>query len=115
MTAVLTQGDLGRLRELAEQWRREDRRLPAADLDVLLDEIEARRAKGGDVLDVTVRGDTVPALHAEALVKASGLWGDGAELEIESTGTVGTSVISRGGTYIATVRVRCLNYEEIGK
>lgn len=112
MTAVITKGDLVSLRALAEQWRREDRRLVAADLDVLLDEIEARRAAGGDVLQVMVSGDSVPVMHAKALCHAEQLWGPGAELAVESTGTVRNSTGSHG-PFHADVRVRCLNYEAI--
>lgn len=113
MTTVITQGDLGRFRALARQWRAEDRRLVAADLDVLLDEIEARRAAGGDVLNAIVKGDSVPELHAEALAKAAALWGPEAELAVEETHPVRTLHDTSEGQFSADVRVRCLNYEEI--
>jgi hypothetical protein len=115
VSAVITQGDLGRLRALAARWRSEDRRLPAADLDVLLDEIEARRAAGGDVLNAIVKGDSVPAFHAEALIKAAVLWGPEAELAVEETGPVRALHDTSEGQFSAEIRVRCLNYEEISK
>lgn len=113
MTAVVTQDDLRRLRALARQWREEDRDWTAVrDLTELLDEIETRREAGGDMLGATVRGDSVSELKAAALLKAAELWGPDADLAIESVGSVGTALGSRG-RFIATVYVRCLNYAEM--
>jgi hypothetical protein len=95
VTAVVSQGDLGRLRRLAGAWYRANawQRLSLGwsawrDLTALLDEIEARRAKGGDELCAHVRGDSIPEMEAAALLKAAELWGPDAELAIEETGTV---------------------------
>lgn len=121
MTAAVSQGDLGRLRRLAGAWYRANawQRLslgwPAwRDLTVLLDEIEARRAKGGDELCAHVRGDGIPEMEAAALLKAAELWGPDAELAIEETGTLNAhSRPVDGATFSGPVYVRCLNYAEL--
>ena len=114
MTAVVTRDDLARLRALVDQWRRADREWTVIrDLEEALTEIEARRAKGGDVLDAGVHGDSVPDLHAAALLKGAELWGPRAELAVEETSAVRARHDTIRGRFSADVRVRCLNYAEI--
>lgn len=122
MTAVIDSGDVSRLRALC---RRQVPSYPlglvrAADVDALvngiwqeLNEIAARRARGGDVLQVMARGNSVPEIHADARVKACELWGPEARLEVKSTDTVLTTDRPGCPAFRAYVYVRCVNYAEI--
>lgn len=115
MTAVITDADLGWLCDLARRWQQNPLGLGRArDLAAVLDVIIARRAKGGDVLAAGVRGDSVPELHAAALLKAAELWGPEAELAVEETDTVFTCS-SGPDKFHAQVTVRCLNYAEVSR
>lgn len=113
MTVVIASSDLDRLRYLAAKWRGERRPSAADDLTAALDEIEARRAEGGDVFRAEVSGDSIPELHDRARMKAADLWGLDASVEVEKTGTVSETLYTHRGRYHATVTVRCLNYAEI--
>jgi len=116
VTAVLAGSDLSRLCAVARQWQGNPFGLGRArDLAAVLDGIIARRPRGGDVLQVTARGNSVPEIHADALAKASGLWGPAAQLEVQSTDTV--LMTDRPGcpAYHAYVYVRCVNYAEVSQ
>lgn len=114
MTAVIADSDLGRLCALARQWQRNPFGLGRArDLAAVLDGIIARRPRGGDVLQVKARGNSVPEIHADALAQAPGLWGPQARCEVESTGTVFATDSPGCPAFRAYVYVRCLNYAEI--
>ena len=116
MTFALADSDIGRLCALSRQWHGNPFGLGRArDLAAVLDGIIARRAKGGDVLQADVRGDSVPEMHAAALVKAAELWGPDARLEVESTGTVYDCTRLGYPAFSAHVYVRCLNYAEVSK
>jgi len=114
VSAVITQGDLGRLCALARQWQANPFGLGRArDLAAVLDEIISRRPRGGDVLQVMAHGNSVAEIRAGALAKAPELWGPDAQPEVESVDTV--LITDRPGypAFRAYVYVRCLNYEEI--
>jgi hypothetical protein len=114
MSAVIADSDLGKLCALSRRWHGNPFGLGRArDLAAVLDGIIARRQRGGDVLPVMARGNSVPEIHADALAKAPGLWGPAAQAEVESTETV--LVTDRPGfpAFRAFVYVRCLNYAEI--
>jgi hypothetical protein len=116
MSRALADSDLGRLCALSRQWRGNPFGLGRArDLAAALDDIIARRPRGGDVLQVMARGNSVPEIHADALAKAPELWGPAAQLEVESTDTV--LITDRPGypAFRAYVYVRCLNYDEVGQ
>ena len=116
MTAVISDTDLGRLCALSRQWHGNPFGLGRArGLAAVLEDIIARRAAGGDVLQADVRGDSVPEMHAAALVKAAELWGPGARLEVQSTGTVYSCTRPGYPAFSAHVYVRCLNYAEVSK
>lgn len=102
--------------ELAARWNATWRNRPAAaELAEALRQIEVARMSGPDVLVAGVHGGSVPELRQAALLEAEALWGENAELEVESIGTVFTSLGHSGGRFNADIRVRCLNYEEIGQ
>lgn len=114
MSAVLADSDLGRLRALSRLWHGNPFGLGRArDLAAVPDEIIARRPRGGDVLQVMARGNSVPEIQADALAKGPGLWGPQARCEVESTETV--LVTDRPGypAFRAFVYVRCLNYASL--
>lgn len=114
MTAFLADSDLGKLCALSRRWQGNPFGLGRArDLAAVLDGIIARRPRGGDVLRVMARGNSVPEIHADALAKAPELWGPDAKPEVESTDTV--IVADRPGypAFRAYVYVRCVNYAEI--
>ena len=116
MTAVISDSDLGRLCALSRRWHQNPLGLGRArDLAAVLDQIIARRAEGGDRLQADVRGNSIPELRAAALEEAAELWGPGAQIEVESVGTVYTC--SRAGypAFSACVYVRCLNYAEVSR
>ncbi len=114
MSAVLSGSDLGRLCALARQWQGNPLGLGRArDLAAVLDEIIARRPKGGDVLQVMACGNSVPEIHADALAKAAELWGPAAQPEVKSTDTVLTTDRPGCPAFRAYVYVRCVNYAEI--
>jgi len=114
VSTVISQTDLGKLCALSRRWHGNPFGLGRArDLAAVLDGIIARRAAGGDVLQADVRGDSVPELHAAALVKAAELWGTDAQLEVESTGTVFDCTRPGYPAFSAHVYVRCLNYAEV--
>lgn len=99
---------------LAARWNETWRNRPAAaELEAALRQIEAARMSGPDVLAADVRGGSVPELREAALAEAVALWGEKADLAVESVGTVFTSSAPRRGRFCAEVRVRCLNYAEI--
>ncbi len=99
---------------LARQWQGNPFGLGRArDLADVLDGIIARRPRGGDVLQVMARGNSVPEIHADALAKAPELWGPAARLEVQSTDTVITTDRPGYPAFRAYVYVRCLNYAEI--
>lgn len=114
MTAVIEDTDLGRLCALARRWQENPFGLGRArDLAALLNEIIARRPRGGDLLQVMARGNSVPEIHAAALAKAPELWGPEARCEVDSTQTVMIADDPGFPAYHAFVYVRCLNYAEI--
>jgi hypothetical protein len=118
VTAAVAGNDLSLLRDLVAWWR-EDRLRAAfrapADLSGVLDQIGDRRARGGDVLQAEVRGDSVPEMHAAALAKAAELWGPAAQFEVRSTDTVFTTDRPGYPAFRAYVYVRCVNYAEVAK
>lgn len=116
MTAAVTGNDLSLLRSLVACWQEDRLRAAfraASDLAGVLDQIGERRARGGDVLQADVRGDSVPEMHAAALAKAAELWGAAAQLEVKSTDTVFTTDRPGYPAFRACVYVRCLNYAEM--
>lgn len=63
-----------------------------------------------DVLRARVYGDTIPAMKLAALDKARQLYGPDAQLRIEGTGTIDTSISGEPGrVFTTTVTVRCLS------
>lgn len=113
MSAVIADSDLRKLCDLARQWQGNPLGLGRArDLAAVLDDIIARRPRGGDVLQVMARGNNVPEIHADALIKAAELWGPKAECEVESTDTVLTSHEAGRPAFRAFVYVCCINYAE---
>lgn len=84
------------------------------DVESALRQVEAARRDGPDVLIAIAYGDSIPGLRDEALFTALTLWGENARLEVEAISDVGTSIGIRG-RFRARVRVRCLNYAEIGQ
>jgi hypothetical protein len=114
VTAILADSDLGRLCALSRQWHRNPFGLGRArDLAAVLDDIIARRPRGGDKLQVEACGDSVPEMHAAALAKAAELWGPEARCEVESTDTVYDVARPGRAAFRAYVYVRCLNYSEV--
>jgi hypothetical protein len=113
MTASLARSDFRVLRDLADRWQGQRRPRAAEDLHAVLDEIEARRPAGGDVFRAAVSGESIPDLHARALMKAADLWGLDASVVVERTGTISETLFTSRGRYHADVTVRCLNYAEI--
>jgi hypothetical protein len=114
VTAVIADSDLGKLCALSRQWQGNPFGLGRArDLAAVLNDIIARRPRGGDVLQVMARGNSVPEIHADALAKAPELWGPKAECEVESTQTVIASDRPGCPAFRAFVYVRCVNYAEI--
>jgi hypothetical protein len=112
MTASLAQSDFRLLRELANSWQDDPPACPADELHGTLNEIGARRAAGGDLLDASVYGATVPALRDAARLQAEHLWGLGAELVVENVGVIDTSGSARGA-FRAVVRVRLVKSAEV--
>lgn len=113
MTPVLASADFRTLRGLAAKWRGERRPQAADDLSAALNEIEARRAPGGDVFVAEGTGNSVPEIHARACLKAADLWGLDASVAVEKTGAVHETLYTSRGRYQASVTLRCLNYAEI--
>lgn len=111
MTGSLAQSDFRLLRELANSWQDDPPARPADELNGTLNEIGARRAAGGDLLDASVYGATVPALRDAARMQAEHLWGLGAEFAIENVGVIDTSGSARGA-FRAVVRVRLVKSAE---
>jgi len=110
---MVTDAGLKALRALAGRWRAEGvNESAAADLEAVLDEIEASRAAGGDLLRAFVKGDGIPEMHAAAQAKARELWGPDALTAVEATGEIATPV-SRRWRFAADVWVRCLNYASL--
>jgi hypothetical protein len=107
--------DFSALRRLASRW---DGGLLSSrcsrELHETLDEIAARSASGPDILEASVNGDSIPEMEAAALLLAACLYGPEAKLEVVGTGTVRTYHRAVGERFTASVRVRCLNYDEVG-
>lgn len=99
---------------LAASWNGTWRNRPAAaELEDALRQIVAARTGGPDVLEAGVYGGSIPELREAALLEGAALWGEKADLAVESIDTVLTAIITRRGRFRACVRVRCLNYAEI--
>lgn len=85
-----------------------------AAVDAARKVVEAARRDGPDILVAHVHGDSIPELRGAALIEAAALWGETAESEVEGVSGVETWRGTRG-RFAARVRVRCLNYAEIGQ
>ena len=87
-----------------------------AAVDAARKVVEAARGDGPDILVTSVWGDSIPELAGAALIEGAALWGEGAALAVERVADVHTSMRgSARGRFVARVRVRCLNYAEIGQ
>lgn len=61
---------------------------------------------GPDLLEATGRGETLPEMRAAAMAKARALYGQDAELRVESAGRIRTY----GTGFICMFTIRCLNF-----
>lgn len=76
-----------------------------------MNEISDRnRADGPDVLLAMAYGDSIRGIESDARNQALDLYGPDADLKVEEISQARTASCKIHGSFVATVKVRCVNF-----